>query len=211
MKASEVLGWIQKHDELQAARAGLQTGLAARQVEEARLAAAWSRAAQGLREAEDRIGSLRAMGDAEGAAALDLETHGTRKAAKAADAALTKHREATREIHGRIVELQTNAETLARTITASLSGVEDRAVLGGIAGRLTDIGKSANEAVERNWQPIEAELHELRPLVGWWERVNNRANPWVQAIASGRSATARRCLDEGVGVPAGEVVGRRKR
>lgn len=210
LAVAEVLGMIEEHDRRQSERARLQAGLAERDKAEAGLAAAWARAAQVVQESEDRVRSLRSVGDHEGAASLDADTHGARKEADTAAKALEKHRAETRATHGKIVEAQEAAEALARTITAELKGVGDRAVLGPVDGRLRDITKSVGEAVERNWQPLERELHELRPLVGWWERANGRQNPWVAAIVGGRSVTARRCVDE-AGIPAGEVIGRRKR
>lgn len=208
---AELLGMIAKHDSLQQKRAQLQAGLAERSKEEAALASAWARAGQAVQESDDRVRALRALGDHEGAAGLDAETHAARKSADGAAKALDKHRAETQRTHAEILKAQEEAEALARTITASLKGVGDREALGRIDGYLTDISKSAAEAVERTWGPIEAELRAVRPVLGWWERANGRANPWVTAIVAGRSVTARRCLDEAAGLPAGEVFGRRKR
>ncbi|MDD5263509.1 MAG: hypothetical protein PHU43_01575 [Candidatus Bipolaricaulis sp.] len=211
MKAGEVLGWIQKHDELQKDRAGLQAGLAERTKEEAKLASAWSQAAQVVSERGDRIGSLRAVGDMEGAAALDADTHGARKAAEAASKALEKHREETKATHERILQLQHDAEALHRGIHSELKGVDELAVLGPIAGRIVDVSKSSAESVERNWEAVKRELDELRPVIAQWQEANASNSQWVSVIAEGRSAFARRCLDEGIGLPAREALGPGKR
>jgi hypothetical protein len=208
--AAALLGMLARHDDLQRERSETQSALPERSAEEKRLLAAFTTASQTLGAQEDRIAAARAMDDHEAAATLDTAAHKQRKMVEATSKALEKYRAETRAAHAKMAQQQEDAEVLLRAINVDLRGMNERDILGPIDGRLRDIEKSIGESVERNWKSIERELVTLRPIIAAWERANGRESQWVQVIASGRSVTARRCLDEGVGFPVGVILGRRR-